>query len=76
MWAPCRYLRLDPARAAALGPSTHSGAVPESALAAAWDASLGRATSVYEQRMYNFFSDNCHCYVARFLNDVRLSEHS
>lgn len=64
-------MRLDPGRAAALGLSAHSGPVPESAVAAAWDAELGRATSAYEQRMYSFLSDNCHCYVARFLNDVR-----
>lgn len=65
---------MDPGRAAALGLAPHSGAVPESAVAAAWDGALSRATSVYEQRMYNFFSDNCHCYVARFLNDVRAHE--
>lgn len=36
----------------------------------AWDAGLAAATAEYEERTYNFCGDNCHCYVARFLNDV------
>lgn len=35
-----------------------------------WDAGLASATAEHETRMYNFWSDNCHCYVARFLNEV------
>ncbi len=31
---------------------------------------LQAATQVYQQRMYNFLTDNCHCFVAQFLNDV------
>lgn len=66
----CRYLRLDPARAAALM-IDRGGPVPESLTAAAWDAALDRASAVYGRRMYNFFADNCHCYVAMFMNNVR-----
>lgn len=28
------------------------------------------ASEVYRQRMYNFLTDNCHCFVAHFLNSV------
>ncbi len=35
-----------------------------------WDACLADATREYEQHMYNFCGDNCHCYVALFLNDA------
>lgn len=63
-------MRLDPARATALAVD-RGGPVPESLTAAAWDAALDRASAVYRRRMYNFFADNCHCYVALFMNNVR-----
>ena len=61
---------MDPSRAAALLGGNTGGPVAESTVTGAWDAALGRATAVYERRMYYFFCDNCHCYVAQFLNDV------
>ena len=45
--------------------------MPESVIAAAWDSALDGASAVYRRRMYNFFVDNCHCYVAQFMNAVR-----
>jgi len=63
-------LRLDPARAAALTVN-RGGPVPESLTAAAWDAALDRASAVYRRRMYDFFRDNCHCFVAQLMNEVR-----
>ena len=45
--------------------------MPETVIASAWDSALDSASAVYRRRMYNFFADNCHCYVACFLNNVR-----
>lgn len=49
-------------------PSRYLQLEPEH-MAGDWDTALAAATAAYEHRMYSFFSDNCHCYVARFLNE-------
>ncbi|BDA41133.1 Transmembrane protein 222 [Coccomyxa sp. Obi] len=71
---PTRYVRLDPAKASAsssapLDPRVQL-ALARSAQDGQWDAALQAATQLYQQRMYNFLTDNCHCFVAQFLNDV------
>ena len=68
--AVARYLRLDPAQATALAVD-RGGPVPETLTAAAWDSALDRASAVYRRRMYDFFRDNCHCFVAQLMNEVR-----
>ena len=38
--------------------------------AGSWDAALAVAAHEYEGHMYNFYTDNCHCFVAHFLNSL------
>lgn len=58
---PTRYLQMDPSR------------VPDDlqrvrSWSESWDESLGLAAQDYRSRFYRFFTDNCHCFVARALN--------
>ncbi|KAK9916726.1 hypothetical protein WJX75_006285 [Coccomyxa subellipsoidea] len=69
---PSRYIRLDPAKASGSASEfAGSRSLPgASVLAIQWDGALQAASEVYRQRMYNFLTDNCHCFVAHFLNSV------
>lgn len=42
----------------------------DSSAAGSWDAALAVAAHEYEGHMYNFYTDNCHCFVAHFLNSL------
>ncbi|GMH39290.1 hypothetical protein BSKO_07188 [Bryopsis sp. KO-2023] len=61
---PTRYVKLDPN-------NTPTEMRANKPLDEWWDENLERAATFYRQRMYGFFTDNCHCFVAKVLNDVR-----
>jgi len=58
---PTRVLLLSPSRAADAGGSCSSAC-------RAWDAALHCAAEVYAHRTYSLCADNCHSFVAFFLN--------
>ena len=60
--------------AAPAGPSAEvqppAASSTPSELAAAWDEALQAAVDVYQTHAYQFLGDNCHCFVAHFLNSI------
>eukprot|EP00192_Tetraselmis_astigmatica_P014863 CAMPEP_0117651212 /NCGR_PEP_ID=MMETSP0804-20121206/1969_1 /TAXON_ID=1074897 /ORGANISM="Tetraselmis astigmatica, Strain CCMP880" /LENGTH=165 /DNA_ID=CAMNT_0005457169 /DNA_START=18 /DNA_END=512 /DNA_ORIENTATION=+ len=64
-----RYLYLPPERAEELmdivGVSNGGPTLPE-----LWDGKLSEATQAYSSMMYNFCANNCHEFVAHFLNTI------
>eukprot|EP00884_Botryococcus_braunii_P016461 jgi/Botrbrau1/3499/Bobra.341_2s0029.1 len=65
---PTRYWRLDPAKARRVLDPEH----PESVRNRdePWDSALQTSTHIYQTKQYNFLGDNCHSYVAHFLNSI------
>lgn len=84
---PTRYSQLRPQHMQTLtqsSPSTAAAAHGDSAaqrsrsdtcsphdLAAAWDDALQAAADIYQTKDYQFMGNNCHCFVAHFLNSVK-----
>ncbi|EIE26314.1 DUF778-domain-containing protein [Coccomyxa subellipsoidea C-169] len=69
---PARYVRLDPAKgsAAASAPAVSRPAPACAGEDIQWDTTLQAASEEYKMRMYNFLTDNCHNFVAHFLNEL------
>lgn len=88
---PTKVVRLDPSRMGVEGCQTSLSAWPAEApaaggyahesdalqrLSSTWDACLKRAVIAYSEQLYNFFTNNCHCFVARALNQMCYDGHT
>mmetsp|Transcript_33224 Transcript_33224/g.60053 ORF Transcript_33224/g.60053 Transcript_33224/m.60053 type:complete len:211 (+) Transcript_33224:217-849(+) len=62
---PTRFVPLDPTAVLANGESAEPAG-------RRWNSCLAKATSYYEGEMYNIMTNNCHVYVATFLNTLNL----
>eukprot|EP01025_Chloroclados_australasicus_P032339 TRINITY_DN32791_c0_g1_i1.p1 TRINITY_DN32791_c0_g1~~TRINITY_DN32791_c0_g1_i1.p1 ORF type:complete len:232 (+),score=4.70 TRINITY_DN32791_c0_g1_i1:80-775(+) len=62
---PTRYIKLDLQQVQSKQPLTDALSNSE------WDLLLQRSIQVYQSRVYNFVGDNCHCFVAHFMNNAR-----
>jgi hypothetical protein len=69
---PARYVQLQPDRAAALRDQVRLR--EKKTLARCWDEWMQFSSSIYAHKTYSFLSDNCHAFVASFLNSVRYGE--
>jgi len=61
-----RYMWMPPGKAVFMDGGDHTG----SAVARQWDLALQETARVYQQSMYNFCGNNCHEFVAHFLNSM------
>lgn len=72
---PARYVPLRPEAAVVLREQVRDSAARlasgAKSLAASWDENLAFTAEIYRRREYNFLYDNCHSFVAHFLNSVR-----
>jgi len=75
---PARWCPLKPELAGALREqvslsAARSGASAKS-LMSCWDEWLAFTANIYNHRQYSFLTDNCHSFVAYFLNSVRYGD--
>jgi hypothetical protein len=72
---PARYLPLRPEAALILREQIRESAArlagQAKSLATLWDENVDFTADVYRRREYSFLHDNCHHFVAHFLNSVR-----
>lgn len=75
---PARYLPLRPEAAVVMREQVRDSAARlaggAKSLAASWDENLAFTADVYRRREYSFLYDNCHSFVAHFLNSVRYED--
>ncbi len=74
MMKQARHPSAAPAAPKAASPrhSPPDSSIPsQGELAAGWDEALQAAADVYQTQDYSFMGNNCHCFVAHFLNSIR-----
>ena len=79
---PARYYPLKPEQAVVVREHVNlsiqrlagGASAPSSSLAASWDDFIKFSTEVYGHKEYSLLFDNCHNFVAYFLNSVRYGD--
>ena len=75
---PARYLPLKPELALVLREQVNLSvarlAGGAKSLATSWDENLSFTVDIFRRREYSFLHDNCHSFVAHFLNSVRYGD--
>eukprot|EP01023_Acetabularia_acetabulum_P046575 TRINITY_DN4821_c1_g1_i4.p1 TRINITY_DN4821_c1_g1~~TRINITY_DN4821_c1_g1_i4.p1 ORF type:complete len:228 (-),score=5.99 TRINITY_DN4821_c1_g1_i4:191-874(-) len=61
---PARYLKLNKQKV-----QLNNGS-EDLSFGQMWDNYLQQSIQVYQSRVYNFVGDNCHCFVAHFMNNI------
>lgn len=75
---PARYLSLKPELAVVLREQVNLSAArlagSAKSLATSWNENISFSVDVFRRREYSFLHDNCHSFVAHFLNSVRYGD--
>eukprot|EP01026_Neomeris_dumetosa_P006572 TRINITY_DN12077_c0_g1_i8.p1 TRINITY_DN12077_c0_g1~~TRINITY_DN12077_c0_g1_i8.p1 ORF type:complete len:235 (+),score=-1.67 TRINITY_DN12077_c0_g1_i8:158-862(+) len=69
---PTKYLRLNTQKVKL----ADALQVRNMSLGQKWDYTLNQSVQFYQSRAYNFVSDNCHCFVAHFMNNAQYANKS